>query len=303
MKKAFGSQIATKAIPKFAPVYHQTRGKLPASQNHPTDSAGLRPKSSRRTHSQLPLLEELNFLSNWRHSNGSQNSEKTEQETIFGQNRNPTGVTSASLVESSNSGFSKVRPGESSHRRSGLLPRRRSRWFLCDYYDGSLLNQHRLSHNAGSLKARCTPADSRDLAKLKASPNDRRHFEMDRRVFMRPVFKRPCRSSRLDTRTRFTRLPNSFALPGKPLPSRFEDRRQLHLEAIFHAAIKRLCALALLEVDAASIDHAQRPRSSSTRNLASRQKARLPGSKSGDLDAPIRHAWLTPICLPGRQAV
>jgi len=139
------------------------------------------------------LLEELNFLSNWRHSNGHK-SKKLETSS----NRTQPGVTSQAWLESSNKRVQAESARRSSASRSGLVPRAVPDGSCADYYGSVSLFEptHRSEHNAVSLKA-MTQQQVERLCQAEASPDTIARSRNDRHVLFIGPFKRPCVQSRL----------------------------------------------------------------------------------------------------------
>jgi len=141
--------------------------------------------------------------------------------------------------------------------------KKRSRWFLCDYYGRVIVEPTTVEHNAGSLKA--MTQQIQEACQAEGITDTIAAVEMTG-VYHRPV-QAALRKAGFDTRTVHPFASSHYRKPLHP-DLKTDDN---DLEAIFHAAINGY-GLALLEVDPVyrSLQRLARHR----RNLV-KQKARL----------------------------
>ena len=164
-------------------------------------------------------------------------------------------------------GVIQQRVQEAGPERFGIVAvdcaKKRSRWFLCDYYGRVIVEPTTVEHNAGSLKAM--------VSHIQGACRSEGIVDTIAAVEMTGVYHRPVqaalRKAGLDTRTVHPFASSHYRKPLHP-DLKTDDN---DLEAIFHAAINGY-GLALIEVDPIyrSLQRLARHR----RNLV-KQKARL----------------------------
>lgn len=164
-------------------------------------------------------------------------------------------------------GVIQQRVQQASPQRFGIVAvdcaKKRSRWFLCDYYGRVIVEPTTVEHNAGSLKAMVSQIQ--EACQAEGLADTIAAVEMTG-VYHRPV-QAALRKAGFDTRTVHPFASSHYRKPLHP-DLKTDDN---DLEAIFHAAINGY-GLALLEVDPVyrSLQRLARHR----RNLV-KQKARL----------------------------